>query len=272
MIHSKLIASVFFLSVLTACGANVHIGNGKGDDTGTQPQTNPDRLNWAAVSSEFNPEVVDTSFRTDGIAKIDLHLFEFERDGSVIYSNAIPANTGLLKVYRVWKKSASWGRLLQTTTNDRRLKLEDEGEYMCSIRIQNGAITALEGGCYVRVELYLPIGSTIEAYNGEKLLTQRFIPVTNEEFLKSIDNAMRPEEKFAVLNDYLDSYTAIRSRASLTATQAGQAIGQFVWADDKFKALGLLNSTISDRENIGKMIDDKFSYFDREKARQIAGI
>jgi len=277
MNFSKSIVTIVSFIALTACEKTIHLGNGNDNsdapaDTPAQAQPSPNLINWAAVPAELDPKVVDTSFQTEGVSKIDLSLFEFERDGSVIYSNSIPSNSGLLKIYRVSKGYASWGRLTETKTDNNRLRLNDVGRYECSIRVQNGAITSLEGGCYVRVELYLPTGSTIEVYNKEELLTRRFIPITNSEFLDAIDHAVLPKDKIAVLNEFLNSYNAIQSRASLTSAQAGQTIEKFVWPDDKFQALSLLNSTISDRENIAQMIDNTFAYFDREKARGIAGI
>jgi len=49
-------------------------------------------------------------------------------------------------------------------------------------------------------------------------------------------------------------------------------IGEFSWTEEKLNILRRFHRYISDRENLNKMIEDKFNFFDQDKARQIVGL
>lgn len=227
-------------------------------------------VNWESVTPDFNPSINTISFQTNGVEKINLDAFGFENDVRVIYSPDLQPTEGLLKIYKVWRKQATFGSM-SPVQDGKILKLYNYGEYVCSIRVQNGRITDLEGGCYVRVELTLPVGAEIEVYNVKRLITKRFISISTEEFLKSVRSATWPKDKFAVISDYLSSYTATR-KPSLTSRQLGDVIQEFMMTDDKLAVLDRLHTIVSDRNNLTFMIEDKFTYFDREKARRIVGM
>ena len=227
-------------------------------------------VNWESVTSDFNPSINTISFQTNGVEKINLDAFGFENDVRVIYSPDLQPTEGLLKIYKVWRKQATFGSM-SPVQDGKILKLYNYGEYVCSIRVQNGRITDLEGGCYVRVELTLPVGAEIEVYNVKRLITKRFISISTEEFLKSVRSATWPKDKMAVINDYLSSYTAPK-KPSLTSRQLGEVIQEFMMTDDKLATLERLHTIVSDRNNLYLMIEDKFTYFDREKARRIIGM
>ena len=264
---TKLNASLCILATAFALMGCKDSNKTKGMDAAAKPA----RLNWAAIPQEFNPRTEDTGFRTDGFERIKLDIFGFDKDVEVVYAANIPANSAVLRMFTVYKKSASWGGL-DVTSSGKDLKVQKYGYYECSIRTVNGQITELEGGCYVRLQLFLPSGSEIEVYNVGSLISRRFIPVDTKTFLENFDRASFAKDKYAAIDDFLSSYAGLGRSPSLTAQQLGEVIGDFMFADDKFKVLSRMHMYVSDRANIFKMIEDKFSYFDREKARQICGL
>lgn len=260
---------VFTVSLLVnACGGSSS-SDSKGDN-GNNPQAQ-NRVNWSTVPAEFNPRIEDVEFSTTGFNKLNVDVFGFNDDVEVIYSNEISQGRGYLRLFKVWKEQANWGSL-RPNPRGSILELRNFGTYQCSIQIRNGQITELNGGCYVRIQIYLPVGSEIEVYNVGQLITKRFIPVSTDEFLEQIDDASWAEDKFAVIESFLASYSSTSRSPSLTADQLGIVISEFSWTEEKLKALGRLHTFVSDRENLGRMIDAKFSYFDREKARGVVGL
>lgn len=255
---------------LSGCGGSSgESGNG---GSGTNNKVTPsNRVNWSGVPSEYNPKIDDIDFRIDGFEKLNINAFGFTDDAEVVYSKDVPAGTGYLRIYKVFKDRASWGRM-ENRANGTTLELTNYGTYQCSIRVANGQITALEGGCYVRLQVFLPVGSELEVYNAGNLITKRFIPMKTSDFLSLLDRASWAEDKFAVINTFLASYNGTNKTPSLTTEQLGFVISEFSWKEEKLKALGMLHSFVVDRENLGKMIEDKFSYFERDEARRAAGL
>lgn len=267
----KICFAIYLTTVfLFGCGGSSTSAGNKNNDGLNKPGP-INRVNWSAVSSEHHPKVEDISFSTDGYERIYVDAFGFNDDVEVIYSNDTPAGHGNLRLFMVWAKHASWGNLSQTP-NGKLLNIKNYGRYECSIKIQNGQISQLEGGCYVRLQVFLPIGSQIEVYNVGQLITKRFIPISSDEFLKQIDQATWADDKFVVIEDFLSSYNGTHKSPSLSAEQLGAVVREFVRSEEQFKALRKLHSIVSDRENLGKMIEDKFSYFDRPEARRIVGL
>lgn len=267
------LGSILFLTLATlvGCGGSSGKSGGGGSNNPPSKPVPANRVNWAAVPREFNPKTEDIEFRTDGFEKINIDAYGFRDDVEVVYTSAVPAGSGYLRIFKVYKDTASWGNL-QLQSNGTSLDLKNFGTYQCSISITNGQITALKGGCYVRLQVFLPVGSEVEVYNVGQLITKRFIPMKTTEFLTQLDRATRGEEKFAVIENFLGSYSGMRTQPSLTAQQLGVVVGEFAWKEEKFKAMGMLRTYISDRENLGQMIEDKFNHFDREEARRIVGL
>lgn len=258
------------ITFLAGCGGS---SSGSADDDNNQRNkpTPTNRVNWSTVPTEYNPKTEDVEFRTSGYEKINIDAFGFKDDVEVIYTNEVPAASGFLRLFKVYKDSASWGSL-QPRSNGTTLDLKSYGTYKCSIRITNGQITDLQGGCYVRLQVFLPVGSEIEVYNVGELITKRFIPISAEDFLKQLDNTNRAADKFAVIESFLESYNGMNKKPSLTAKQLGIVVDEFFYKEEKFKVLQRLHSIVSDRENLGKMIEDEFNYFDRDEARRIVGL
>jgi hypothetical protein len=257
---------------LVACGGSSG-GSSDGDGgNNTANKTQPkNRVNWSAVSSEFNPRVEDVEFRTDGYEKINVDAFGFKDDVEVVYSNEVPPGYGYLRLYKVWKEQASWGDL-RPRPNGTTLNLKNYGSYQCSIRITNGQIVELKGGCYVRLQVFMAPGAEIEVYNVGQLITKRFIPISTDEFLEQLDDATWADDKFAAIENFLASYIGMSKKPTLTAHQLGIVVSEFNWKEEKYKSLTRLHTVVSDRENLGKMIDDRFGHFEREEARRIVGL
>lgn len=265
---SRLSLIIGVASLLVGCGGS---SGGNGENNPANKAQPKNRVNWSAVPSEYNPSVEDTEFRTDGFEKIHMDAFGFNDDVEVVYSKDIPAGLGYLRIFKVWKKQASWGDL-RPQPNGKTLDLKSDGNYQCSIQVRNGQITQLEGGCYVRLQVLLPVGSEVEVYNVGQLITKRFIPINTEDFLEQLNDATWAAAKFVVIENFLASYSELNKRPSLTAQELGIVVDEFNWKEEKFKALGRLHSVVSDRENLGKMIEDKFSDFERDEARRIVGL
>ncbi len=263
----KKLAIYIFTFALTACGG----GSDNNSKTGDQGKPVPaNRVNWDAVPPNYNPRVDDTGFSLNGAERVEVNMSGFNSDVEVVYAD-LPAGTGLLKVYRVFKDSASWGSL-QPQLSGTTLNLKTYGTYECSISIRNGAITDLKGGCYVRVQIYLPNNAQVEVYNVGQLLTKRFVPVTTEIFLTNLRRATWAEQKFAVISDYVSSYANVGGRPAMTSAQLKTALREFNHSDEKLKALTQLQAAVTDRENLKAVLDFEFSFRDREEARRITGV
>lgn len=254
---------------LMGCGGSSSNSTGDGGGGGQKPNKAP-YVNWETIPAEYNPKTKDIPFNTESIERIHINASGFSKDVEVVYSNQVKSHEGLLRVYRVWKEKASWGDL-SPRRNGKNLDLKTQGSYSCSIQIKNGQIAYLKGGCYVRIELFLPVGAEIEVYNVGQLLTKRFIPMDNESFLNELDSVFRSEDKFNIIENYLASYTGGR-HPTLISKELGEVIHGFIRKEDKFKVLKRLHPIVSDRQNLKVMIDDEFNYFDREEAYQIVGV
>lgn len=268
--NAKIVLSILFFlfsTQLTSCGSK-----SESDSGNTKTGFNPDRLDWDSIPSEYNPTIRDVGFTYHGIKQIDLNVFGFAKDVEVVYSNKLSSNSGNLRIFRVWKKSASWGDLTPNQKGDE-LKLINYGSNSCSIQTKNGAITELEGGCVIRLQVFLPPGAEIEVYNVGQLISKRFFPIDTFTFLENLDDAFgSTDKKFDVIEEYLLSYKETNKTPSLTSSQLGVVIKEFSYSDDKFKALRMLHMYVSDKQNLDEMIEDIFNLFDQDEAKQIVGI
>lgn len=268
------VLSLLLLMVaVSAC--TVSVGKDKGSDTPPAPtpdtKPNPNRVNWQAVPSQFHPETKDIAFTTNAsIEKIVVDTFG-DDNVEVVYSNTMAAGSGILRMYSVWNESAVWGSTA-VRTESKAVRLQSSGQYQCSIKVENGSITALKGGCYVLQQVILPTGSTIEVYKGDELISKRFIAMSNDTFMEQIDRASFDKDRQAVIADYLKSYQDVGRAPQLTAAALGKVLHPFSFKDAKMQALSQLHVYVTDRQNLGQMIDNEFSYFDRQDARKIVGL
>lgn len=259
----KSLTLVGLTAILGACGSKSNSKSGGGDG-------GPHYVNWSKVAAEFNPTTVDAEFPILDVEMLKVNIFGFDRDVRVIYSPEVK-DRGILRLYRVFKGSASFG-YVNTRTAGRTTSLEGYGSYSCSISVRNQVVTAVDGGCYVRLEIILPLGAQIEVYNVDRRISARFFPMDNESFLEQFDRATWAEDKFAVIENYLASYAQTKKSASLNAEQLGLVIHGFVRSEEKFRALRRLHSIVSDRSTLSAMIDNEFNYFDQKEARKICGL
>jgi len=272
--------------ILSGCGS-FHVTAGKDDgkrdkggDPGAKgPQANPpkNRVDWASVPQEFNPETKTTALAIDGVQQLNVDLFGFKDDVSVVYGADVAAGTGRLVTYSVYKsaqgyESATLGTISSSRTGSRLEVKAGQGMYACSIRVINGKITELAGRCYVRAEIQLPTGAEIEVFNLNTLISRRFFPMTTDELQRTVKDQSFADGKLKAIDAYLASFEGTGKTPALTANDVGTVVGSFSFSDDKFAALTKLQGAITDRGNIATMIDESFSHFDRPKARQIARI
>lgn len=254
---------------LSACSNSSDSNNNNGGNTGSS-----NRVHWDSIPSEFSPRKESFDLRLQDIQKIKMDLFGFNGDVQFQYSDKMPTDAASIELFTVAKEAtySLSGLNTQADTTTKTLILNKYGSYACSIKIHNRQITELKGACYIRVLLTLPRGSEIEIYNVGQLISRRFIAMDNKTFLNDLDRAPFKEEKSAVIDAYLESYRVTSKTPVLSANELGRAIEEFSFSDEKFTALRKLHAFVVDRENLGKMIEDKFTYFDREKARQIVGL
>lgn len=159
----KVASAILFL--ISGCGGNPD-GQGSGPK---KPKQNSNRVNWSSIPTDFNPSITEDEFRTDGIENIHLQLLSFNRDVEVVYTADLLPGEAVLRVYKVWNKTPSWGGFF-SSIQGKSLTLNHRGEYDCSIKIENGEIRDLSGGCYVRFQLVLPLGAEINVYNSGTLI------------------------------------------------------------------------------------------------------
>lgn len=262
-----MIRILIFALALTACSKSDN-KNGGGGAPGKPVPAN--RVKWEQVPRDYNPEVVDLDFRTDGAEKIEVNVFSFKDDVEVVYAD-MPTGTGKLRAFRVFKDSASFGDL-RAQPAPKTVKLDNYGNYNCSINITNGVIQKLKGGCYVRLQIFLPAGAQIEVYNVGELLTARFVPMSNEEFLQRIDRVSWSDQKFGVISQYLSTYANLRRTPVLSTEELGKVLKQFFRGEEKLKALGQLHGYVSDRDKLAALLDKEFLFREREEARRITGL
>jgi len=233
-----------------------------------------DPANWGKVRPEFNPRH-DTQFLSiGGMTAIEMNLFGFNKDVDLYYSTNVDYNEAKLEVFHVSKDArTSVGGGADVRIQGSRLLLSKSGMYECSIRTENGEITQLKGACYVRLVITLNPSQQIEVYNADQLISQRFFAMTYDQMLEGIKRGWSSnEKKLKAIDDFLASNRAARTRPALTGEQLREVIKEFSFAQEKFQAFGKLHATVYDRESLRAVIEDQFSYFDRARAYQMAGL
>lgn len=253
--------------VTVGCGSS---GDGS-SASGAGDGANRERIVWAEIAPEHHPEIAKQNVTLAGVETIKTNLFGFDGDFVLLYDAKMPAGQGAINVYRVWKESASYGST-SIAARDGTLTASSSGTYECSIRVENRRITQLKGGCIVRVEVVLPVGSEIEVYNLDQLKSRRFKAMTNAAMLENVRRAYRDEQRLAAIEDYLNSYRETGKRPALTAPEVGRALHDFPFKDGKMTVLRKLHAYVADRESLRAMIDAEFTYFDRADARAVVGL
>ncbi|MFN8790941.1 MAG: DUF4476 domain-containing protein [Bdellovibrionales bacterium] len=238
----------------------------------TQSKPQPDnRVNWSTVPSKFNPDLHHLTIRTKSVDRIDLDIFKFIDDVEVLTSADVPTDSALLRLFWV-SLIPDMRPELKVEVKGRRLSVSGVGQPTCLIRIREGQIEALEGGCYVRLQILFPPKARVEAYNLGKLLTSRFIPLTFEELISGLAKAEASFRKFAWIREYLLSYTSNSKTPTMTTEQLGFVLDFFSDRRERLAVLDQLHRILTDRNNIPSFIDKKFHPSDRDEARAIVGL
>lgn len=168
----KIFLILFTLSFFAGCEVPSSI-EATGEITDSANSQVSHRVNWAAVSPSHNPEIEDFDFNTTGARKINLNLYGFKRDVEAVYSNKIQPETMKLKLFKVRNQASSLNNV-EALLNGQELNVAGTGNYDCAIQLQGGMITYLRGDCVVRLQVFLPMGSTLEVYNQKAIITKKF--------------------------------------------------------------------------------------------------
>jgi hypothetical protein len=254
---------IILSTLIIGCGSSP-------DDTGTVTGFK-NRVKWASIPSEFNPQVSDLTFNTSGIETVRMNIFGFAADVEVVYSQNVPAGQAYLRTYKVSKNAATWAPI-NSTVNGKSLSLTALGNYACKINVENGQIKELDGGCYIRMQVLLPADSDLAVYNLNQLISTKSRLATTDELIINLRNATWVGDKRVILNDFLESYNKAGKQPVFTSTQLGSVVHNFDLTTDKLKVLRRLNGFVSDRQNLGSMIDQEFPEHARGDARVAAGI
>lgn len=244
------------------------------DDPKSPPQTKPqpgNRVNWSTVPPEFNPDLHHLSVPTKSIQRLDLDIYKFADDVEVVTSADVPADWALLRLF--WVSSNPEMRpKLKVERDGPRTKISGVDQLACLIRIREGQIESLEGGCYVRLQIVFPPKARVEVYNLGKLLTDRFVPLSFEELMSGLAKAETSNKKFAWIREYLVSYTSNSKIPTMTTEQLGFVLDFFSNRRERLEVLSELHRTLTDRNNLPSFIERKFHPNDRDEARSIVGL
>jgi hypothetical protein len=150
-------------------------------------------------------------------------------------------------------------------------KVSHYGSYSCEIQKVNGKVTRIKGACYDSAVITLPINSKTEVYSGGDLLTKPFLPMEVIELINKTWGG-QDKDKLALVDRFLISYKNAGVKPILTTIQLGLVIHNMTLPEAKLTTLTKLHLAVVEREALPQMIEDEFSYFDREKARKIVGI
>jgi hypothetical protein len=261
-----LISTLFLVLALGLLGCSGQAEKSTSDDI-NNPQAQS-RVIWERVPPEFNPRVEDVQFQTTQIEKLNINVFNFDRDFEIVYSRNLEPGQGFLRLFRVWSQSSSWGDLTPRK-NGKILELRASGSYNCSINVRNGQITSLKGGCYVRAQVHLPVDAKIEVYNVGQLKSKKFFPLSNLEFFQLIKQSFNKKERFLAIEDFLNSYVGTDRQASLSVKELTEVMRYFTTDKDRLEALRQLHRTVMDRDGLKSMVLSEISVFDREEALDI---
>ncbi len=261
-----LISTLFLALALSSIGCSGKAEKSNSDDI-NNPQAQS-RVIWDSVPQEFNPRVEDVQFQTTQIEKLNINVFNFDRDFEIVYTRTLTPGQGFLRLFRVWSQSSSWGDLTPRR-NGKTLELRANGTYNCSINVRNGQITSLKGGCYVRAQIHLPVDAKVEVYNVGQLKSKKFFPLSNQEFFQLMKQSFNKKEKFLAIEDFLNSYVGTDLQAALSVKELTEVMRDFNTDKDRLEALRQLHRTVTDRDGLKSMVLSEISFFDRERALEI---
>jgi hypothetical protein len=272
---NKTILILFCLGLLSLLSC----GGGGSSTSGNKPNTDQYNgsempVDWSAVSEEFHPEVFEEEFSSKDLNHIKLSILGISNEVKVTFLEGL-TNTGKLKIYRVWAESGNFGRI-ELDASFNKLKISNytnNQPYSCSKSIKNRKLVKVSGGCNIFVEVFLPSSAEIEVFSIDKLVSKRFFPMTFDQLLKDIRLGFS-QDKMEKIELYLSSYQQSRKTPKLTSLELEKVLKEFSFADKyKYSALKELSVFVTDRENLGRVIDKTFTFSqEREEARRVVGL
>lgn len=260
--------TVLTLVGILGCAENVNL-SGNQDAGGPSKQSN--EVDWNKIPERYNPSTEDYRFVVTDVKRLFVSPIGFGIPIKLIYSESTKNPNGYLRLYKVWAKSAKWG-YFDSDYESGKISITRYGEYSCSISVENGEISALEGGCYLKVEIYLPLNSKVEVYSSGNRISDQFYAMTAEELIDVLDDRINDSGRTLAVDDFVASNKKFNEQRSITSRQLGTVLNKFISIDSKLDSLSKMHGFISDRNNLSSMIDSEFSYSDRPKARKIVGI
>jgi|GEM_PF-1193259 len=266
---------IALFNTLTACGGG---DSGPGNASCPEPEAvcngkAEPKVNWESIPSAFNPQVQSEEFSIESIKAIRLRLQVDAKDVSLVYSDALASQIGTVDIYTVQASDAKTTlRGTSIVAEDDSISVSKFGNYQCALEVENGTLTALQGACYVRVVVTLPVGAKVELYRRGQLVSSRFFAMSVEDLLESLSDLQPRDEKSAVIDEFIQSYQALGRQPVLAATEVGAALSEFSFGDNKLPVLTKLHPFVRDRESLRAMIADQFNSLDEKKALEIVGL
>lgn len=231
-------------------------------------------VNWKSIPEKYNPNMSIIPINISGLKYLDTSISGFQRDVKIVYSSGFSKNQGELVLYTVREKKNGFGfGNMHSSQGNSRLSISGGISNNCSISVVNKAIKELEGSCYVAIDIILPTDAKIEVRNIGTLLTKEFFPMEVEYLIGALDKTSGSEEKLKLIDDFFTSYDKHFQKAALDTAEMKEIFSHFGFSDEKLNVLRKMHAAITDRENLGSMIDEVFgSSFDREDAKKIVGL
>lgn len=229
------------------------------------------RVKWTSIPAEYNPQISELTLNTVNVETIRMNIMGFAADVEAVYSDKVTAGQAILRTYKVSKNAATWAAI-NSSLNNKVLNVGSYGDYACKIRTENGKITELDGGCYVRLQIVLPLNAEIEVYNLNQLISTYTRLKSVSELIQSLKETTWVGDKRFLLNDFLESYQKAGKKPSFSADEVGMVVHQFDLTKDKLNILRRLKDFIADPQNLRAMIDREYPEHARGEARIIAGV
>lgn len=243
----------------------------KESDSGNQPQST-NEIEWEKVPAKYNPSTEQFDFLITDVKRLYVSPFGNANNVKIVYSNNVKSPNGFLKNYKVWQNQASWGYLGSDFQVGGKLEVNHYGNYQCSIRIVNREITELDGGCYVKIEIHLPVNSKVEVYYASNRISELFHEMTLEELTKSLESALNDSYGLSILDDFIESHKINSKKPAMASRELGSILDFFEQVESKYEVLSKLNLYITDRRNLLEMVNEQFSISQRPRALAILGL
>ncbi|QDK45826.1 hypothetical protein DOM22_12035 [Bdellovibrio sp. ZAP7] len=225
---------------------------------------------WENVGSEFNPQSSQNDVDIKDVEKILVNVPSAADKVIVKYSTTLPANTAIVKIFTISKDSLTSSNFRRGRRNNT-IEMSDPSQ-PCKLTVENGHIKDVNGYCYARIEIHLRENAPVEVYSGSKIITDHYYPVSLADLMKRLEDCHEDSERLAQVADFSSSYSETGVRIPLYTTDLVPILRKFQTTNPKLQVLRLVQIYIVDRDQLEKMIEEEFEYFDRAEARKIVGL